>query len=343
MPSFDVTPTSALIAAFAVAALVILFVGVRMAAYADRIADHTGLGEAMVGGVLLGAATSLSGTVVSVTAALDGKAALAFSNGVGGIAAQTAFLAIADLTYRKANLEHASADLANLAQAAALMLMLGLPLAAYSAPEIAVFGLHPVSLALLVVYVLSVRAVGRIRRHPMWEPVRTPWTRTDAPDDASSVPLAPLLTRFLLAVLALGAAGWLISKSGAALAERFDVSQTATGALMTAVATSSPELVTTLAAVRRGAVQLAVGGIIGGNVFDVLFLTLSDAAYRPGSLYHAVGPADLFWISIAMVMTAVLLLGMLLRDRGGFGGIGFESFLILALYTGSVALQATIG
>ena len=52
--------------------------------------------------------------------------------------------------------------------------------------------------------------------------------------------------------------------------------------LMTAVATSLPELVTTLAAVRRGAAQLAVGGIIGGNAFDVLFLSASDVAYRDG-------------------------------------------------------------
>ena len=80
---------------------------------ADRIADRTGWGEALIGGVLLGAATSFSGTIVSLSSALDGRASLAFSNGVGGIAAQTAFLAIADLLYRRANLEHAAAELAN--------------------------------------------------------------------------------------------------------------------------------------------------------------------------------------------------------------------------------------
>lgn len=67
------------------AALVIFLVGLRMTDLADRIADRTGLGEAVVGGVLLGAATSFSGTVVSFTAALDGRASLAFSNGIGGI------------------------------------------------------------------------------------------------------------------------------------------------------------------------------------------------------------------------------------------------------------------
>ena len=66
--------------------------GTRLTAVADILAERTGLGEAVVGAVLLGAATSLSGIVASVTAAADGRAELA----VGGIAAQTVFLAVAE-------------------------------------------------------------------------------------------------------------------------------------------------------------------------------------------------------------------------------------------------------
>ena len=83
----------------------------------DQLADWTGLGVAMVGGVLLGVATSLNGIIVWVTAALDGRASLAFSNSVGGIAALTVFLAAADMFYPKINLEHAAANSANLYQA----------------------------------------------------------------------------------------------------------------------------------------------------------------------------------------------------------------------------------
>ncbi|MEQ8919231.1 MAG: sodium:calcium antiporter, partial [Roseovarius sp.] len=115
------------------------------------------------------------------------------------------------------------------------------------------------------------------------------------------------------------------------------------GALMTAVVTSLPELVTTLAAVRRGALQLAVGGIIGGNSFDVLFLTLSDFGYREGSLYHAIGQGDLFWLIVGQAMTAILLLGLIVRERQGPGGIGWESVLMLSIYGGAVGFQAWSG
>nr|WP_265507378.1 hypothetical protein [Paracoccus rhizosphaerae] len=81
-----------------------------MTGLAERLAERAGLDEALFASVLLGAVTSLSGIVVSVTAALDGRAWLAFSNSVGGIAAQTVFLALAEMFYRKGNLEHAAAD-----------------------------------------------------------------------------------------------------------------------------------------------------------------------------------------------------------------------------------------
>ena len=131
-------PTAALLGGFLLAAVVIFFSGLRMTGVADRLADRTGLGEAIVGGVLLGAATSLSGIIVSITAALDGRASLAFSNAVGGIAAQTLFLAVADMFYRRINLEHAAADLANVFQGLVLMVLLTLPFVALTSPEVTI-------------------------------------------------------------------------------------------------------------------------------------------------------------------------------------------------------------
>lgn len=336
----------ALIGLFFAAAAVVAVCGVLITTDADRLADRTGLGEALIGGVLLGATTSLSGSVVSITAALDGRASLAFANGIGGIAAQTAFLAVADLVYRRSNLEHAAAELANIFQGALLCLMLAMPLLAITGPAVTVFGMHPASLALPVIYVAGVRAAARVREAPMWEPVDTPETRRDIPDEPPSrdrKELLPLLGRFIGLALVLATAGWVISKAGGAVSDRVGVSQTAVGALMTAVATSLPELVTTLAAVRRGAVQLAVGGIVGGNSFDVLFLTASDAAYREGPFYQAIAPQDPFWLVIGLAMTAVLLLGLVLRQREGPARIGFESVAILGIYAFAIAAQAVRG
>ena len=331
--------------AFALAALVVLVLGTKMAGLADRIADSTGLGEAVTGGLLLGAATSLSGTVVSLTAALDGRAGLAFSNGIGGIAAQTAFLALADMVYRKANLEHSAADVTNVFQAALLSLMLVVPLGAAMTPDISFWAVHPASVLLLVIYLMGAYRTADMKENPMWKAVDTKETRHDTPDEETTAKESPArqIALFVAMMLVLGVAGWVIAQSAEQITDRMNLSAALVGALMTAVVTSLPELVTTLAAVRRGALQLAVGGIIGGNSFDVLFLTLSDFGYRDGSLYHAIGSGDLFWLIVGQAMTAILLLGLIVREKQGPGGIGWESVLMLSIYGGAVGFQAWSG
>lgn len=337
-------PDAGILALFALAGLAILVLGTRITGLADRIADRSGLGEAVVGGIVLGAATSLSGTVVSVTAALEGAPQLAFANGIGGIAAQTAFLALADVLYRKANLEHTAAEATNLFQGALLLALLSLPLVAWTAPEITIWQVHPVSVLLIGLYCVGAVTTKSVRETPMWTPVETPDTRADTPDEpVARRGAAALFGSFALLVALLGVAGFVIAQTGSALSVRFGLSQTVVGALMTAVVTSLPELVTTVAAVRRGAMQLAVGGIIGGNTFDTLFLSLSDMAYRDGSLYHAVGPGEYFWLAVGLLMTSVLLIGLILRERRGPLMIGTESLAMLLIYGGAVSLQVWTG
>lgn len=339
--------TLALLAAFALAAGLVLFSGVRMTGLADRLADRLGIGEAIAGAVLLGAATSLSGTIVSITAAFDGFASLAYSNSIGGIAAQTAFLAVADLLHRKANLEHAAADLGNVFQAVVLLVLLTLPLLATNLPEFTVFAIHPVSLLIPVIYLGALVTTRTLRKAPMWIPVTTGDTRKDTPEPEDSRTdrqgNVRLYGNFLLLMLVMGVAGWVIAKTAGELTLRMTLSESLVGALATAVATSLPELVTTIAAVRRGALQLAVGGIIGGNTFDTLFLTAADVAYREGSLYHAAGSADQFWNLTAILMTGILLGGLVLRQRKGPGRIGAESLALFVVYAGAVTLQLMHG
>jgi cation:H+ antiporter len=174
-----------------------------------------------------------------------------------------------------------------------------------------------------------------------------PTRRTDEPEEEDDESRARSTPRLFLAfgalMLLMGTAGFVIAKSASELADRLQISDSLVGALATAVVTSMPELVTTIAAVRRGALQLAVGGIIGGNTFDTLFLMASDVSYREGSLYHAVGSEDYFWIVSALLMTGILIGGLILRQRQGPGRIGAESLLLLLIYAGAVAVQVMMG
>lgn len=332
--------TSVSFVVFGAAALVILVLGKKLAVRADRLADVTGLGEALTGALLLGATTSLPGVITSVTAAAEGHAPLAISNAVGGIAVQTFFIGVADFAYRRANLEHAAADATNLLNGTLLIVLLSLPLIAFLTPEFSVFGVHPCTPLLLAAYLFGVRIVEKHRREPMWGPTETVDTALDVPDEeqTSGRTRTRLVAGFVVLAIFVGLAGWATVRSATVIVERTPLSQGVVGAVMTSVSTSLPELVTTLAAVRRGALSLAVGGILGGNTFDTLFAAFADVAYRDGSIYHAMEQGQAFSFVLTIAMTAVLLLGLLRRERRGFANIGFESPIVMLLYLAGTAL-----
>ncbi len=329
----------------AVGAVIITFAGIRLAAAADRLADRTGLGEAFVGAVFLGASTSLPGITASVTAAWNGLASLALANALGGIAVQTAFLAVADAVYRRANLEHAAASVGNMMWAVLLITLLAALLVAMLGPPISWLGVHPVTPLLVIGYVVGARWVAEARERPMWRPRLTGATRLDKPDP--KVPATETLTRlgltFALAAALVVSAGWAVTRAGESLIALTGLSQSLVGGVLIAVVTSLPELVTSVAAVRRGALTLAVGGVLGGNAFDTLFAALADPAYRGGSIYHHASPSEPRLAGLTILMSGVLVLGLLRRERAGPGRIGSEGLLILALYLIGVWILGTGG
>jgi len=318
------------VAALVASAVVLLIAGSRFTRVVDRLADRLGIGEALAGAILLGATTSLPGLIVTVFAAAKGQAELAVSNALGGIAAQTMFLALADLIYRRANLEHAAASLPNLLQTMVLVALIALVLLAAASPPWQVLGIHPVSAVLPLAYVYGVVLTRRTRHRPMWHPRATGETRPDVPDEAAT---RASLLRLGVAFGALGAAvagaGFVVAHAGLSLVAHTGISGTLIGALVTSVVTSLPELVTVLAAVRLGALTLAVGDIIGGNAFDVLFLAAGDVAFRSGSIYESIGGETLYVLSLTLLLTALLAAGLLYRERRG---IGFEGVAILVVY-----------
>jgi cation:H+ antiporter len=209
---------------FLVAAAVIAYAGVRMTRVADLLADRTGMGEAVIGGLLLGASTSLSGTVTSVSAAADGLASLAVSNAIGGICAQTVFLVVADMTYRRVNLEHAAADEKNMLQTALLVVLLGVVLAAYLTPSVTIVGVHPAPTVLVATYILGARAAVGLQKEPMWWPQMTEHTKPDEPNsEAMNMSLRSLLLRFGMLAAVLAVAGYVVAESGAQISQEFGI------------------------------------------------------------------------------------------------------------------------
>ncbi len=329
--------------AFGIAALAIILAGSRLAKLADQLADRTGMGEALFGVLLLAGVTSLPDFAATISAAIDSRPDLAMSNVMGSMAINLVFLGIADIFYRKANLEHAAASPVNLMLASLLIVLLTLPLLAIVMPPIALLGVHPITPVIVIAYLFGLHLVHRTQSKPMWYPRQTHQTIPDKAETQTDGSLTRAWVGFIALAAVTGIAGWGVMESAKGIADHTGISDTLVGGIFTALATSTPELVTTIAAIRYGALTLAVSNIFGTNCFNILVVAAADATYPGNSIYHDMSPVQMIWGLVTILMTAILLLGMVRRETYGIGRIGFESALILSVYAVALAIVIMSG
>ncbi len=356
---------------FGAATVAVFFVGPRLARVVETIADRLGIGQVLVGAVLLGVVTSLPGLVLTVTAAARGEAELAVANALGGVAAQTFFIAIADIVYRTGTLASGVPTRQVSFQAAFLLLMLSLVVIALGSADAVVVGVHPITPVIVVAYLVGLSLSRRVDQQGVVElaGVGAPTGEAEDADDIDhaddtddsegargglrgkmgeleeqpservrrleSAPMASLWARFGVFATVLAASGFALAWAGSSIAERTALSATSVGVLLTAVSTSTPELVTAVSAARSGAIGLAAGDIIGGNVFDTLFVAAADLV-GPGSIFEQAGESALLLAGLAMLLNALLLAG-LVRQGSGTRNVDFESLAIAGIWCLGVA------
>jgi cation:H+ antiporter len=335
-------PVGWAVVVFAMASALTVVCSVRLVGLGDTLADRTGWGEAFFGAVFFGLATSLSGIVMTGASAAAGQPELAYSNAVGGIAVQTLAIVAADAAYRRANLEHAATSEQNLLFGSLLIVLLATALLGSFSPAITVLGVHPTSVVMVVLYAGGLRLI-RDQRQPMWRAVSTRESRPDRP--AEHDPFGPrsnasLWTAFVGIAVVVVVGGWAVARAAESLVTATGLTAGFVGGVFMGLVNALPEAVTAIAAVRRGALTLAIAAVIGGNSLDALNLVVGDVAFRGGSLFHAAGTDQLFLTTAALLMTAVLPGGLLVRQRHGWWRLGFDGILLTVIYAGAVATLA---
>lgn len=328
------------VAGFLVAAGVVVLVGPRMARTANGLATATGMGGAFFGVVFLSLATDLPEVALTPAAILSGSPRIAMGGLLGSAAAQLVLIAVVDLTFRKRRLYGRVRLLGSIAQCAVMLSVLAVPLlVAAGDPTLKGIGMGTVLMVLVYLGVLA--TIRRIGRDVDPEPDPELDIESDSERQAETDSLGTLWLRFGGLALLLAAAGVALEKVTETIGSGIGIGETAAGALLAGVATSLPELVTALSAARAGAVELAVGDIVGSSALDVALLALADVFYTDGSVFDLMGSPEFTLIGIALALTSLLVVGLIRRQAAGSGRPGIESYIMLAVYaTGAAILIA---
>lgn len=153
--------------------------------------------------------------------------------------------------------------------------------------------------------------------------------------DIDATPQKPLLSVLLIAVgIAMLVGGGILFVDGAVdLAKQFGISEVIIGLTIVAIGTSMPELVTSVMAALKGQSDIAIGNVVGSNIFNVLGILGATALIHPVS---AVGFNEVDFI--AMLIFAIMVLpfawsGLRIGRREGSvllaGYLGYTSYLVM--------------
>jgi cation:H+ antiporter len=289
------------IALFAACALLLAVAGWKLIEAVDIIAERTGIGRAFMGMILVATVTSLPELSTSVSAvAIADAPDLAVGNVVGACVVNLMLFAVADVASPKTIFYGRLSRTHNLTAAFSLILLglLALALLAPTTARLAVghVGLYSIGLALL--YFVGARLLYLIdlRSTPDAEPMA----------QTREMTLRSALLRCAAASLVVIGAGAALAMSANAIAEAAGLTDSLVGVLFLGAATTTPELVTILVAMRLKAFDLAAGNLLGSNLFNMVVLVIDDIAYVDGPLFASASPDLAAPVVIAMVMTAVI-------------------------------------
>lgn len=316
---------------FIAAGAVVVVAGTALARYGEAIAQRTRAGRLWIGAVLLAGATSLPELGTDISAVRMGALDLALGDLFGSSMANMLILALVDLmpprreVLRRATLDHA------LAACLAIGLSAGAAVALLAPSGIRVAGASIEAITLVAAYLMGTRAVYR---HAMRD-LGPPQLATEA-GDSREAEEAPTLRRALLgfgvaAAVTLAAAP-VFAHAAKQLAEVTGLGTTFVGTWLVGLSTSLPELVASIAAVRMGAFDLAVGNLFGSNAFNISILLWLDLAHPGASIFGDANPAHLLSIVFGVLLMALGLAAIVYRAKKRFAMLEPDSALIIVVY-----------
>lgn len=319
--------------------------GYQLSRYGDAIAQRTGLSGSWIGLTLVAGVTSLPELATGITSVTIAHTPnLAVGNALGSCVLNLVFLVVIDLLYRQAPVWTRAAHGHVLTGAFGVvllgLLLLGLLIGQLGAAASTTTGPGPASQRsvglltpiILLLYLVAMRTIfAHERRHPATPPVDTaPTTNNPTPTLPS---LRQAVTRFAIAAAIVVGAGMWLPFVALDLAATMGWNRSFVGSLFVALVTTLPELAVTLSALRLGALDMAIGNLLGSNLFNVTIVAIDDLFYRPGDLLAHVSPVHAITAASAVIMTGLAVMGLFFRPRNRvLRTVGMVSIGMAAVY-----------
>ena len=272
---------------------------------ASSLAKKAGIPEIVVGLTIVAFGTSAPEAAVSISSAFKGANGLAIGNVVGSNILNVLVIlgltgAITTLHVKKNTIR---ADIPFMIFSGALLLVFGLVLPKNEAGYTP-FGrwVGALFVALIIGYVAYL--VVRSKKSP----------EEDGDTQVKDLPIWKIILFIIGGAAAIVGGSQLAVNGATGIAEAMHVSDRIIGLTVVALGTSLPELVTSVTAARKGSADIAIGNIVGSNIFNVFFVLGLSVLVSPSKSPVVYSP-DFLFDSIVALSAEVLLLLCILRKK----------------------------
>lgn len=261
----------------------------------SSIAKKTGMSEFIIGLTIVGIGTSTPEMVVSFISSIQGKGDMAIGNVVGSNIFNTLVILGITALIRPLDISRESLkrDLPINIGVTALLILLGMKGSIFGVGSDTLTRIDGlIFLAILALYfrMLLKKPKGNLGVE-----------NEDGGEDSTKVystGKSVILIGIGLAGLVFG--GRMFVNSATEIALYYNMSQKFIALTIMAVGTSLPELATGIVAVAKGRTQLAMGNVLGSNIFNILLILGGSAVLHPLS-FGSMGPVDLGVVMIAAI------------------------------------------
>jgi cation:H+ antiporter len=329
---------------FIICVVIVVAASSVLSRYADVIAEKTGLGRAWVGAILLAGVTSLPELVSGITAvSLLNAPNLAIGGIVGSNLFNVVLIAVMDLAYQPGSILSQAQEGHILSGGLGIVLMGLVVIGSLLGPVFngtGILGISFISIGIIIVYLFGARLLARFQSKRMVEVLELEAAQLHY----EQISKTRTYITFALASLVVVAAGVWLGSIADRIAVETGLGRSFVGVFFLGVSTSLPEIAASLAAVRMGAIDLAIGNVLGSNLFNVTLLAVYDIFDGPQNLWASMSTANALALVIAIMMTAVVIISLIYRASPKTPWrMSWDGAALLAMYGAAFLLLYSLG
>jgi len=306
---------------FIICAAAIIASGYKMTVFADEISKKTGLSSGLMGMLILAFITSCPELATALSSiSIVNAPDLAIGDLVGANAFNIFAIALLGVLCGKGSILRRQSKI-DIFTAALAVLMLIVVIASIRLGSIAeIFHTSLGSIIIGVLYIGGIVFIYKRETHA-------------APREREGITTA-LKSKFAIAALIIIASGVWLARIGKNISVAYDLNEMYVGVLLIAFATTMPEFVVSLTALKQNSISMATGNLLGSNIFNIFIITILDAFLRRGNFFTYVSGTNILVGLFAITLTVIALGAMLKKSEGGkiLKFFSWDSLIIIAVF-----------